>query len=107
MALTAVQRFRKFDGRERVFPKVAPNLLHKANVSGWMAGIMRSDLYERMLKKIPEGMIIPNCHFKRYEESDEEIKLFFEMEKRILLIYLLVLMESIQKYDSSFGGTPN
>lgn len=81
MALTVVQRFRKFDGRERVFQKVDPNLLQKANVSGWMAGIMRSDLYERMLKKIPEGMIIPNCHFKRYEESDEEIKLYFENEK--------------------------
>ncbi|MEH7418558.1 FAD-dependent monooxygenase [Neobacillus drentensis] len=78
MATTAIQRFRRFDGHQRVLQQFDSSLLNKANVSGWMAGLMRSELYERLLNKIPDDMIVNNHDFISYEEGSEGINILFE-----------------------------
>jgi 2-polyprenyl-6-methoxyphenol hydroxylase-like FAD-dependent oxidoreductase len=78
MATTAIQRFRRFDGHQRVLQQFDPNLLNKANVSGWMAGLMRSELYEKLLNKIPSDMIVNDHDFISFEEGPEGVKIFFE-----------------------------
>jgi len=78
LATTAIQRFRRFDGHQRVVQQFEPSLLKKANVSGWMAGLMRSDLYERLLSKISDGMIVNDHNFISYEEGPEGVKILFE-----------------------------
>jgi 2-polyprenyl-6-methoxyphenol hydroxylase-like FAD-dependent oxidoreductase len=78
LATTAIQRFRRFDGHQRVLQQFDPSLLNKANVSGWMAGLMRSELYEKLLNKIPNDMIVNDHDFISYEEGPEGIKILFE-----------------------------
>lgn len=81
LATTAIQRFRRYDGRQRVFQQFDNDLLNKANVTGWMAGLMRSDLYQRLLSKIPEGMIVTDHSFVSYKENSNEVQIFFEEGK--------------------------
>jgi 2-polyprenyl-6-methoxyphenol hydroxylase-like FAD-dependent oxidoreductase len=78
MATTAIQRFRRFDGHQRVLQQFDPSLLYRANVSGWMAGLMRSELYEKLLAKIPDDMIVNDHDFISYEEGPEGVKILFE-----------------------------
>ena len=78
MATTAIQRFRRFDGHQRVLQQFDSNLLNKANVSGWMAGLMRSELYERLLNKIPDEMIVNDHDFISYEEEPDGVNILFE-----------------------------
>lgn len=77
MATTAIQRFRRFDGHQRVLQQFDPSLLNRANVSGWMAGLMRSELYEKLLDKIPNDMIVNDHEFISYEEGTDGVKIFF------------------------------
>jgi 2-polyprenyl-6-methoxyphenol hydroxylase-like FAD-dependent oxidoreductase len=78
LATTAIQRFRRYDGKQRVLQQFDNDLLNNANVSGWMAGLMRSELYERLLNSIPEGMIINDHDFISYEERPDGVKIIFE-----------------------------
>lgn len=78
LTMNSIQRFRRYDGRQRVLQKVDPELLKQAGVTGWMAGMMRSELYERMLTRIPDGMIVTDSAFTHYEEHTDGVTLFFE-----------------------------
>ena len=55
-----------------------PALLEKAGVTGWQSGMMRKELYARMLEKIPEGMIVTDSKLQRFEDDGNKVKLFFE-----------------------------
>ena len=70
--------FRRYDGKVRVKFDLDPSLFEKAQVSGWQSGMMRKELYARMLKQIPEGMILTDHKLKKYEDQGDQVKLFFE-----------------------------
>ncbi|WP_078435085.1 FAD-dependent oxidoreductase [Metabacillus halosaccharovorans] len=78
LATTDTQRFRRYDGHQRVLQQFDKDLLNKANVSGWMAGLMRSDLYKRLLDKIQEEMIVTDHQFISYKEDADGVNILFE-----------------------------
>ena len=77
-ATTSIQRFRRFDGHQRVLQKFNADLLKRANVDGWMAGVMRSELYEKLLNEIPEDMIINDHEFISYQEGSDGVEILFD-----------------------------
>lgn len=75
-------QFKRYDGKIRAEFELDKALLDKAGIKGWQSGMMRSDLYERMLRVIPEGMIVTGHGFKDYVEKDDSVQINFENEKR-------------------------
>lgn len=70
--------FRRFDGRVRVTFDIDMELMRQAGVTGWQSGMMRSDLYERMLKVMPKGLIATNQAFSHFVESREGVTVHFK-----------------------------
>lgn len=70
--------FRRYDGKVRVKFDLDPALLEKAGVTGWQSGMMRKELYARMLQKIPKGMILTDHKLKNFEDSGEQVAMVFE-----------------------------
>ena len=70
-------RFRRYDGHERVLWKTDPHLLRDAGVHGWISGMMRSEVYERMLAQVPEGMICNNHKLDHYVENEHTVTVHF------------------------------
>jgi len=73
--------FRRYDGKVRVKVDMDPELLKKAGVTGWQSGMMRKELYARMLKKIPNGMIQTDHKLKGFEDQRDQVKMQFENGK--------------------------
>lgn len=69
--------FKRHDGHVRVKFDIDADLMKMAGVTGWQSGMMRSDLYARMLAVIPEGMIVPNHALADYEETPQGVRLNF------------------------------
>lgn len=57
-------------------------LMEQAGVSGWQSGMMRSELYERLLEAAPVDMIATGHLFERYQESADEVVLHFDNGQR-------------------------
>ncbi|RTR53448.1 FAD-dependent monooxygenase [Pseudomonas aeruginosa] len=70
--------FRRFDGRVRVNFDIDMELMAKAGVTGWQSGMMRSELYERLLEAAPANMIVTSHQFERYEENGDEVIVHFD-----------------------------
>lgn len=70
--------FKSHKGQQRVFTQMKTNLLEQANVKGWQSGMMRSELYEKMLAVLPEGLIVKNHNFSHYVENEQEVTVYFE-----------------------------
>ena len=70
-------RFRSHTGRERVLWRTDQELLDQAGVDGWISGMMRSEVYERMLEAVPDGMIANFHEFERYEEFSDHVDVHF------------------------------
>jgi 2-polyprenyl-6-methoxyphenol hydroxylase-like FAD-dependent oxidoreductase len=69
--------FRRYDGRVRVNFDIDMDLLKQAGVTGWQSGMMRSELYERLLAAAPADMVVPNHTFSHYEEHAEGVTVHF------------------------------
>jgi 2-polyprenyl-6-methoxyphenol hydroxylase-like FAD-dependent oxidoreductase len=69
--------FRRYDGRVRVNFDIDMALMEQAGVTGWQSGMMRSELYERLLAAAPAEMIAPRHTFSHYHEHDEGVTLHF------------------------------
>ena len=69
--------FRRYDGKLRANVRVAEDMLARANASGWQSGMMRKELYQRMLDAVPHDLIVPGHGFERYEETPSGLKLHF------------------------------
>ena len=67
--------FRRHDGRVRVNFDIDMALLKQAGVSGWQSGMMRSELYERLLAAAPADMVVPNHSFSHYQEHADGVTL--------------------------------
>lgn len=74
--------FKSHSGVPRVFFKMKEEYLERANVNGWQSGMMRSELYEKMLAVVPEDMILTGHSLQRYEETEEKITAYFENGKQ-------------------------
>jgi 2-polyprenyl-6-methoxyphenol hydroxylase-like FAD-dependent oxidoreductase len=73
----SVSEFRRYDGRPRARWRTDDALIRRAGSSGWIAGMMRSDLYARMLDVVPEDMIVTDAKLGHYEEHDDAVTLHF------------------------------
>ncbi len=62
--------FRRYDGRVRVNFDIDMSLLEQAGVSGWQSGMMRSELYTRLLAAAPTDMIATSHTFSHYAEAN-------------------------------------
>jgi 2-polyprenyl-6-methoxyphenol hydroxylase-like FAD-dependent oxidoreductase len=69
--------FRRYDYKERAIINVDKDLLNEANASGWQSGMMRKELYARMLQAMPEGMIVPSKEYSHFSEDDDGITIYF------------------------------
>ena len=69
--------FKRYDGHVRAKFDIDPQLMQQAGVTGWQSGMMRSDLYARMLAVVPAGMIVPNHGLASYSETSEGVRLNF------------------------------
>ncbi|WP_137132711.1 NAD(P)/FAD-dependent oxidoreductase [Rhizobium sp. FY34] len=69
--------FRRWDGKVRARINVSEDLLAQANASGWQSGMMRKELYARMLDVVPDDLIVAGHKFERYEETADGIKIHF------------------------------
>ncbi|AYC32314.1 FAD-dependent monooxygenase [Pseudomonas cavernae] len=65
-----VPEFRRYDGRVRVNFDIDMDLMRQAGVSGWQSGMMRSELYERLLAAAPAEMIATHHTFSHYAEAN-------------------------------------
>lgn len=73
--------FKSHKGHQRVHTQMKEDLLEKANVNGWQSGMMRSELYEKMLAVLPEDMIVTDHIFSHYVETDKNVTVHFENGK--------------------------
>jgi 2-polyprenyl-6-methoxyphenol hydroxylase-like FAD-dependent oxidoreductase len=73
--------FKSHKGHQRVFFQMQEEYLQKANVKGWQSGMMRSELYEKMLAVVTKGMIVTGHSLLRYEETADKITAYFENGK--------------------------
>ncbi|WP_240888195.1 NAD(P)/FAD-dependent oxidoreductase [Pseudomonas sp. TMW22090] len=69
--------FRRHDGRVRVNFDIDMELLKQAGVTGWQSGMMRSELYERLLAAAPADMIVPSHTFSHYQEHAGGVTVHF------------------------------
>jgi 2-polyprenyl-6-methoxyphenol hydroxylase-like FAD-dependent oxidoreductase len=69
--------FRRYDGRVRVNFDIDMELMQQAGVSGWQSGMMRSELYERLLSAAPADMVVANHEFSHYSEHEAGVRLYF------------------------------
>lgn len=69
--------FRRHDGRVRVNFDIDMELMKQAGVTGWQSGMMRSELYERLLEAAPPGMIAPSHTFTHYQETANGVTVHF------------------------------
>ncbi len=70
-------QFRRYDGKLRAAINVDADLLEKAQASGWQSGMMRKELYARMLDAVPEDLIVPKKEFSHYVERDDGVEVHF------------------------------
>lgn len=70
-------QFRRYDGRIRVKFELDKSILDKAGVTGWQSGMMRAELYERLLKVVPEGMIQTNHTYVSHAETGNTVQVKF------------------------------
>ena len=73
-----LSEFRRYDGRHRVTWKTDPDLIRRAGSSGWIAGTMRSEVYDRMLAVMPPEMLVKGANFSHYEETADGVTVYFE-----------------------------
>ncbi|MFD2416628.1 FAD-dependent oxidoreductase [Amycolatopsis pigmentata] len=73
----SVARFKSHDGVQRVLWRTEQELLDKARVPGWISGMMRSEVYDRMLTVVPDGMIVTGHEFTRFSDAGDEVVLHF------------------------------
>lgn len=78
LCAVSVAEFRRYDGHFRARWKTDPEVLEAAGVDGWISGMMRSDVYERLLSVLPAGMIVPSSKFTGYTESDRSVTAHFD-----------------------------
>ena len=69
--------FRRYDGRVRARINIDEALLKRANASGWQSGMMRKELYARMLNVVPDDLIVPDHTFERFEQDDDGVTVHF------------------------------
>lgn len=69
--------FRRCDGHRRVVQQTEPELSRQAGVDGWISGMMRSELYSRMLAVVPEGMIVTGRELVAFSEEQDAVTLRF------------------------------
>lgn len=74
-------QFHRYDGHVRVKFELDKKLLDKAGVTGWQSGMMRSELYERMLKVLPQDIIKTNHNFINFKEKEDCVEIFFSNGK--------------------------
>lgn len=72
-----VPEFRRYDGRTRVNFDIDMALMEQAGVSGWQSGMMRSELYARLLAAAPPDMIATSHSFSHYVEKNGATTLHF------------------------------
>jgi 2-polyprenyl-6-methoxyphenol hydroxylase-like FAD-dependent oxidoreductase len=70
-------QFRRYDGHIRVKFELDKSLLDKAGVTGWQSGMMRAELYERLLKVVPDGMIHTSHSYVSHEEKNNGVQVHF------------------------------
>ena len=69
-----VVQFRRFDGHLRVVQRTEPELSEQAGSAGWISGMMRSELYERMLAVVPPGTIDVGREVVGFTQSDQSVQ---------------------------------
>lgn len=74
--------FRRHDGRVRVNFDIDMDLMKQAGVTGWQSGMMRSELYERLLAAAPADMVMPSHTFSHYQEHSDGVTVHFAEGQR-------------------------
>lgn len=69
--------FRRYDGRPRVKWRIDQELVDKSGSTGWISGTMRSDVYARLLRTIPEGVIVNGKELQRFDDRGDDVVLHF------------------------------
>jgi len=72
-----VPEFRRYDGRTRVRFEIDMALMQQAGVTGWQSGMMRSELYARLLQAIPPGLIATEHTLTHFQEHPDGLTVHF------------------------------
>lgn len=73
----SVTKLKSHLGHHRVLWQVDHSLLNEAKVDGWQSGMMRSEVYERMLSVVPDGMIVVGHALTHFDDKGDEVVLHF------------------------------
>ena len=75
--------FRRYDGHVRARINVDPAILEEADASGWQSGMMRKELYARMLDVVPDDMIVPDYEMANFQQDEDGITVNFTNGEQI------------------------
>ncbi len=75
--------FRRYDGKVRAHISVNPAILEEANASGWQSGMMRKELYARMLDVVPDDLIVPAHELADFEQDADGVTVNFTNGEQI------------------------
>lgn len=70
-------QFRNHKGRVRAVVKAAPEIVEQYGRGGGFIGLLRPELYERMLAALPPGVLRTNQLVERIEQDDRAVTLHF------------------------------
>ncbi|CAI6334333.1 unnamed protein product [Periconia digitata] len=72
-----VTYFKNDKGLERAKLPFNPKIEKRLGIKGWHYGVLRSTAFEKMLSKIPQGVVHTSHQFDSYTEYDDTIELNF------------------------------
>lgn len=73
-----VTHFMNNKGTDRVILPFNPKVEEAMGIKGWHYGVLRSSAFQKMLDKVPEGMITSNAECVGYHENDKEVTAKFK-----------------------------
>lgn len=73
-----VTHFCNHKGETRVKLPFNKQVEEQMGIKGWHYGVLRSSAFQHMLNLIPDGIIVPNYAFAKYEERASDVMVHFE-----------------------------
>jgi 2-polyprenyl-6-methoxyphenol hydroxylase-like FAD-dependent oxidoreductase len=72
---TGVSRseFQRYDGRFRALWRTDPELYRRAGASGWLSGMMREEVFSRMVAAVPDGVIENSSTVTGFTQDDDGV----------------------------------
>lgn len=75
--------FRNKAGAERVALPFNSEVERKMGIKGWHYGVLRSSVFDKMLKLVPEGVIHGGHEFESFSEGEDSVEVEFKNGERV------------------------